>query len=338
MSPKTTATATTASSTAQVPLYALYGPGRSGTTWLGAIINSNPHLIYRFEPFRRRQTNQSMQSAWEIIESESLSEADMEQVYRQLLLANPLLDKPPFFKKNHVRGFGQKPIWYLVRVLPQLAGLYTHIYTAQGRPPLVFKEVRWKIIDRLISCTNLKTVFLLRNPFGTVASLLKGESAGLMPTGRRDDLEKVLQQSGPHLFDELPRPVHELNNAQRNAVLWRLDADRVFDRAQQQDNRLLITYEDLCSQPVQIAQQVFEHFEIPWHAQVDRFIEASTSGGTSIRRQESGINAYFSVSRDTAKVSHKWKQELTPTDIQAIEEIVGSSQAYQYMTSGSRTD
>jgi hypothetical protein len=329
MSPKTAAIA---SDTDQVPLYALYGPGRSGTTWLGAIVNSNPHLAYRFEPFRRKHTIRSMHPAWEVIDREHISQADLQQVYRQLLLANPLLDKPPFFNKVHVRGYGQKSIWYLARLLPQFSGLYTQIYTPQGSPPLVFKEVRWEIIDRLISQAHLKTVFLLRSPYGTVASLLRGEAAGLMPTWRRDNLEKVLEQSGPHLFNELPRPIHELNETQRNAVLWRLDADRIIDRVQQQRDRLLITYEDLCTRPVEIAKQVFEHFEIPWHAQVDRFIAESTSSDKSIRRQESGINAYFSVSRNTATMTQKWKQELAPTAVQEIEEIVGPSRAYQYVT------
>ncbi|MDJ0687655.1 MAG: hypothetical protein QNJ41_04015 [Xenococcaceae cyanobacterium MO_188.B32] len=34
---------------------ALFGLGRSGTTWLGAIVASHPEILYRFEPFHRLQ-------------------------------------------------------------------------------------------------------------------------------------------------------------------------------------------------------------------------------------------------------------------------------------------
>jgi hypothetical protein len=35
----------------------IFGTGRSGSSWLGSIIDSHPQVAYRFEPFHRLKQN-----------------------------------------------------------------------------------------------------------------------------------------------------------------------------------------------------------------------------------------------------------------------------------------
>lgn len=315
-----------------VPLYAVYGPGRSGTTWLGAIINSHPQIAYRFEPFRRKDIIPHFNQFWESRnQSDSFSQADLKQIYEGLLLAHPVTDKPPFFEKDRTYGHGQKQLWHLARLFSPLAQLYSRLYTPSGLPPLVFKEVRWREIAILLRHFNLYTTFILRSPQGTVASLLRGQRTGLMPTWKRDNLELVLQKEGGDLAGNLPCPVATMSPVQKNAVLWRIEADRTYEAAQNHPNCLLVIYENLCQQPREVAHKVFAHFNIPWHSQVDDFITESTGGEKAIRKKEGAIKPYFSVSRNTSEVAKQWNRDLSNQEIQEIEEVVAASKAYRFL-------
>ena len=79
----------------------IFGTGRSGTTWLGAMVSSHPEIAYRFEPFHRLGATQpAVEEALETIRSNEFSYKDLSSVYQALLPAYPQAEKPPFFPKN----------------------------------------------------------------------------------------------------------------------------------------------------------------------------------------------------------------------------------------------
>lgn len=314
-----------------LPLYAIYGPGRSGTTWLGSIINSHPDIAYRFEPLRKNLRVPRVKKIWQTSQTDKISNKELKRLlYNSLLPAHSLLDKPPFFKKTNTKLLGHKLAWSLARKIPSANAVCEQLYTPTGSPPLVFKEVHWQIIERFIQPLHLRSVFILRSPHGTIASRLRGQRAGLMPTGQCKHLEQVIENHRPSLADELPQPVSTYNDVQKNAVLWRLEAERMVDYIQEHPEHILVFYEDLCTRPFEIAREIFQHFDIPWHQQTEDFIMQSTSSKDSLRNREIGINAYFSVSRNTTEVVNRWSQELTATEKEQIDEIIYPSKAYQF--------
>lgn len=312
------------------PLFAIYGPGRSGTTWLGSIINSHPGTAYRFEPFREKIAIPRMRSFWNTIQTKQLSEQQLKhRLYSSLLPTHALIDKPPFFHKNNSHLIGHKLAWNCARKFPLMNVAYEQLYTPQERPPLIFKEVRWNIVKPLLDRLHLRSVFVLRGPHGTISSRLRGQRAGLMPTWQCDNLEQVIEKNNPSLKNELPKPVGSLSDAQKNAVIWRLEAERMFDYLQQHPEHMVLLYEDLCIRPLEIAQKVFEHFNIPWNQQTEDFITQPTFNKQSLKNREKGINSYFSVARNTTEMIKRWSKELTTIENKEIHEIIYPSSVYQ---------
>ncbi|MGL6343136.1 MAG: hypothetical protein ACRC80_28855, partial [Waterburya sp.] len=79
----------------------IFGTGRCGTTWLGAMVSSHPDVAYRFEPFHRlKKSKIAIATALEKIRAEDFSAQDLNLIYQALLPAYPEVEKPPFFAKN----------------------------------------------------------------------------------------------------------------------------------------------------------------------------------------------------------------------------------------------
>lgn len=312
------------------PLFAIYGPGRSGTTWIGSIINSHPDIAYRFEPFRHQMGVARVKAVWDSSQKHQITMQELhKRLYDALLPAHALVDKPPFFYKKNTRLRGHKLAWNCARKFPVTNALCEKLYTTKGSPPIVFKEVRWNIVKHLLERLNLPSIFVLRSPHGTISSQVRGQKVGLMPTWQCDNLEQVIAKNNLSLIKELPKPLGELSIVQKNAIIWRINAENMFDYLQQHPDYMLLLYEDLCTRTLEVSREVFEYFDIPWHQQTESFIKQSTSNKPSLRATEKGINSYFSVARDTTKMVNRWSKDLSNMESKEIYEIVEPSLAYQ---------
>src|SRR5688572_5625707 len=96
------------------PLGAIIGPARSGTTWAGALVDSSPVVIYRFEPFHRLAKRDAGVSEWfRRLKEQTVRESDLPAIYQALYPAHPLTNKAPFFndKSYPVRSMGKRQMW-----------------------------------------------------------------------------------------------------------------------------------------------------------------------------------------------------------------------------------
>ena len=72
---------------------AIFGTGRSGSTWVGAVINTHPKIAYRFEPFDRVPNDPAIQKAMQLLKFGDLNDQALDIIYQALLPANPLADQ-----------------------------------------------------------------------------------------------------------------------------------------------------------------------------------------------------------------------------------------------------
>ena len=118
---------------------AIHGVPRSGTTWLGEIINSSSNVKYKFQPLFSYELKDSLDKNSELVEIDDFFEK-LEK------MNSPFLDQEEAKKKGIIPVFEKNEI--------------THI---------VYKEVRYHHIIKnlLLKDSGIKIVGIIRNPLAT---------------------------------------------------------------------------------------------------------------------------------------------------------------------------
>lgn len=313
-------------------LGAIFGTGRSGTTWLGSIVSSHPEISYRFEPFHRLyKTNTEINRTIDLIRSDTFSEKDLPQIYRALAPAYPECEKPPFFTKKYSIRAGRKLAWPLSRNNPLGAYIFKRIYTPRERPMLIFKEVDYvDILTKLIEQTEIPIVYIVRHPCAVVSSVIRGQKNSLMPSKRRSVLASLLAKHEPLLAKKYRDRLDSLKVCEQEALLWLIDVGRALRACKNSSNGLVVVYEQLTQLPLETSEKVFQHFALDMTSESIAFIEESTQSSSSsrIKSGEVGIDPYFSVFRDPKISRDRWKEEMSPEDQTRVRKVVEDSKAF----------
>jgi hypothetical protein len=311
-------------------IYGIFGTGRSGSTWLGSIVDSHPEVAYRFEPFHRLRKNGRLDAIRSDAEKGKADATTLSVLYRTLLPADPITTRAPFFPKSNRRSIGIDKAWALARSSALAAPMYRALYTPRAGAPLIFKEVTLEgLMERLVLDAGLRVVYLVRHPCAVVSSLLRGQARGLMPSARRKFLPERLDRDEPDLLRRRGSEITQLSGAEQEALLWRLDVAKGFELSRTNPRVLLVVYEDLCERPKEIARQVLAHFELDMTSNTARAIDEMTSPREGARRDK-WADRYFTVFRDPKAASERWRTELDPADQQAVIRMVEDSPAFEY--------
>ncbi len=309
---------------------AIFSTGRAGSTWLGSILDTHPDVVYRFEPLSRLRHDPAVQGLRDRISKEAPSPDVFGALQRTLAPAHPLTCKPPFFPKRATRSTGRSTLWLASRVVAPLRPLYRVLYSPTGPVTLVFKEVGLNRLLLPLVRSGLRSIYLIRHPGAVVASNLRGQSAGLMPTGRRAVLSDLLERHDAELAGLWGPRLATASPAVLEALLWRIEVEEALSAIEGAQHVKLVVYEDLCLRPDEIAQDLFAHFGLEPSAQTSSLLEEMRSTTLRARRArgERGTNAYFSVFRDSREAVDRWKKDLTAEEVRAVFEAVAGSKAY----------
>jgi hypothetical protein len=314
-------------------LAAVFGSGRSGSSWLGAIINSHPEVAYRFEPFHRL-ANRRIAEAERLASSPDLSDSDLNAIYAALLPANPLLEKPPFFEKRNSALAGKVVAWNLARTAPRLQGWFEKLYTPKGRPLLVFKEVTMEpLMENLLERTTMPIIYLVRHPGAVVASHLRGQAGGAMPVGDHRAVRRIVEALDRELAETFASRLAAMTETELNALIWRAEVQRGLRAVRAHaSTAMLVLYKHLVTDTIATVTRIFEHFGLELHPQTRAFLETSTRGD-QVARWRSGegvVGDYFSVFRNVQEEMNKWMSQLGPEEVRQVRDIVEPSEAYQH--------
>lgn len=125
---------------------ALFSVPRSGSTWLGEIINSSPDIIYRFQPNFAYSFDNKLH--------ENSNEDDINTFFKELLQCN---DE---FVNGRLSISGKK------RNL--------NFYKYNNASTLFFKETHFlNVIENLLIKSDTKVIGLVRSPFAVINSWIK---------------------------------------------------------------------------------------------------------------------------------------------------------------------
>lgn len=220
---------------------AIHGVPRSGTSWLGEIVNSSPQVAYRFQPlfsyaFKGRITRDS--------EPERIRQ----------FFADILESDDDFLLQTEARNTGRLP--YFVK---------------DASPSVVaYKEVRYHDIlpNLLRMCTPLRVVVIVRDPLATIASWLNAprEFRADLGWSRLDEWRYAIKKN-------LNRP-EEYNGFER----WKEATSMFLYLASAFSDRVkLVRYDQLLESPCEITKELLDFIGVPWCEQTRQFLKESSS-------------------------------------------------------------
>lgn len=316
----------------------IMGHSRSGTSWLGSIVNSHPDLIYRYEPFSNlRHFRSDIIKLRQDFQEGRVDDKRLRQLYDILIKADPICVKPPFFPKGcrtRLR-YGQKMLWPISRAVRRpTAVLYSWLYTPLDEPKLVFKDVnKERLMAALSGVAGVRSVYIIRHPCAVVSSHLLGQQRGLMHPHRENYLDQKMADHDPALFDRYGGKTEQLSKAQRRALLWRIGVEQAVRAAKQHSPSIrLVAYERMCLDPAGVITGIFQHVGLSIAPATLEFLQICSQDQVSSRARYGAISAnnYFSVFRDPRVSMNRWREKMPEETCREVCAIVADSPAYAY--------
>jgi len=290
------------------------GPGRSGTTWLGQIMNTYEHCSYKYEPFMRSR----LYKDWK----KELRSGDGGQLCRRFewlcCQCYHEVDLPPFPTKSF-RWQNPHLLYLLYRLGNRIKG-WKSLYEWYGQTkltpqhPILIKDVNFpnSLLPRLGEVLQPKLIAMIRNPYGRIASIIKGRDLNfinkLSALEQVERIRRSMDAVGGNFLAEFRDRLEEMSPVQLEAVIWRLQVEPLVEYTRSYDQGLVVVYEDLCHDPHGKITEIFDF--VGWDVgQTTRdFIHESTSGERQYATQS---KTYFSIYRDPHTSMSKWKTQLT---------------------------
>lgn len=318
-----------------IPLAALFGSGRSGSSWLGALVNSHPEVAFRYEPFHRLKDVPRIAEARRVLESQALDDTALETVYGGLLPSTCLAEPPPFFPKTNALRLGRSWVWHAAKAVAPVENVYRTFYTPRGRPPLVFKEVTLEpMMANILQRSTMRCLYLVRHPGAVVASQLRGQASKVMPPPD-GAVRGMLERLGGSAQQRFLPKLAELSDCQKHALLWRSQVELGLTAVKDNPRAMLLLYENLVTDTLGCVERVFRHFGLEPAEQTREFISVSTSGSQKARwlSGEGLVEDYFSVFKDAKESMEKWMTQLDATQKSQIATVLEDSPAFAHCNS-----
>ena len=314
----------------QRPWILVFGLPRSGTSWLGKLLDSSESTFYLHEP-----DSGILSRRLPIYINPLLIESNSEKCLRKFLHGLPgearpqaFIKKPIFSKKFYSRADRWKlESVFAFRVLcPSLSAKVrlSRLLDIGCHVPVVIKSVesfgRIPLFLKILS--KYKIVFIIRHPCGVINSIMRGESKSKFKCNRSiaysvDRLRQLCDLSQAKEYGIDLNHLMALPPVQRVAYWWLLSNEKAIEECQRCENARVIVYEDLFESPLDKAKEIYDFLGLEFTGQSEQYIRDSTR----YHKQ-----AYYSIYKDPKRVMKAWKHELDPDDKARILDILRRSE------------
>lgn len=320
------------------------GAPRSGTTWLAKILDSHPDVLYRHEPDWAL-----LEETHRVFATDAAARASAPDAYAapanavngmvrdhilQLAANNSLKTSGslPRFQKNFRGGVADLMhggITYGLRAADKATrgtlGLRNvrvpDIFNAQAHPELriVMKSVSFQIRANQLAqaMPGTRIVFIVRDPFGQVASMLRGSALGKFE--RPVNLETLANTAQARQYGLTAARLQNMPAVERYSWHWAIYNEMTNSDLAGVENVYTVRYEALCGDPAGQSRALLAFAGLSWNAQTEAFIERSV--------RPSLADGYYQVFKDPAASLYRWRTQLDANDQARIRDIVASTAA-----------
>lgn len=289
----------------------IVGSGRSGTTWLGSLLDSYERAEYFYEvtnyrdldidnpgiikikyplsfwlPYRFRTVSKIERGVMKLRVKYGVGRGAAERSLR--------IHKPQDFNKK-------KPDVKLFKIVtPIKFALRTNEFMASYK-------------------TSFKAVHIIRNPFSYLASEIRQHEKNPERAKRhfRERIDFILGNEYFEKYHALAAQTIEKSWLEHMVVLWRISNEILFD--QPQLDILHVVYEELCRNTTHEVEDIYRFLDWPMLAQTVRHIEETTG----IDASESGS---WSIKKNADESMSRWRDEISDEQYLTARSLLAESQ------------
>lgn len=221
-------------------IISIHGTPRSGTTWLGQIIDSSPQVRYKFQPL--------------------FSKAFKERISIRTPIEQTLRTLEEIYNREDK---------FLDRTKEKLAGIHKEFDQKERFPPfLAIKHNRYHYLIPyfLEFLSNIKIIGIIRHPCGTLNSWRKAPHEFLP--------EHDFMKNWRFAEDRTAFRPEEYFGFHKWKELTKLF---LVMKAQYPENVFLLRYEDLTRNPFQKTEELYQFCQLPMNEQTQAFLTESTT-------------------------------------------------------------
>lgn len=306
------------------------GVGRSGTSWLGKILDSSPQVFYKPQPddVNRYPWFRDIPSRLDPTpELDRFREPFARALHQTFWSHSAYLQARPDFHKEFLHIAAWRSLNFGLRAWRKLG---------RGRAPIV-RIPRWMfrgdpdnvtfVMKSVVSNMRLawihrhfpqiKIILIIRHPGGYLNSVFRGaRDHGLRNIGTRNRLEGVVLPFRHREHQKYADVVKNGSESERELIYWIVANEVPILELADLPVLKLVVYEDLCARPIEVAREVLDFAGIPFGDGTARFLRDSTE------RDDSG---YYAVYKDPARAAVKWRDELSENEISSVERYLHHS-------------
>jgi hypothetical protein len=306
----------------------LHGVGRSGTSWLMKIFDHHPDVHALHEPEARLHDKPKPP-----LDALRYDDDDLRDYARRLFETTDLraVRKKPIMTKafrsatGHLLRLGSIYAASAVESAVARTGAELHLKIPdmhRTRPShRVVKCVASPYpIDRIIRANpDIQFIAIIRHPCGTVLSARNGQNTGKYTSAY---LPQRSLLSRYHTFDTGVADLREdlFTPLELLSYRWSVYNGLAVEVAKTAQNLRVLRYEDLCADPLEVAQDIFDWVDLDWHHRVDTFLQASIE-------MEDDATDYHDLRRNPLVAAWKWQKDMPTVDQEIVRRITANSPA-----------
>ncbi|GAB4139261.1 MAG: hypothetical protein Fur0046_14320 [Cyanobacteria bacterium J069] len=292
------------------------GSHRSGSTWVGRMIEASPQVAYIHEPFHLNHNLGFCGAQWDY--------------WFQYICADNEANYRRFFEKTARLQYNLIPSWDLLtdsaarkKVLNDRA--FFAKKRAAGCRPLLKDPIALFSADWLATQFHMDVIVLIRHPAAFAYSLKK---AGWFHDFRHFLDQPLLMRDHLHPFaaeiadfvagDEKPGGGHGRSILEHAALLWKLIHYRIATYQDQFPGWQFVRHEDLSLDPLTGFRQMFEGLKLEFTDAVQqKVLDYTNEHNPAIEP------SLFALKRNSKANAYTWKEKLSPDEIMFIRTQVG---------------
>lgn len=255
---------------------------RGGSSWIGSIIGSASDALYLREPITQKYMNEFAPCV-SFFEKSKCKDLDLYGTWAHRAF-------------NGIPKFNHTIVTY-----PEQWGI-----ASRKNKRVVIKEVNPLVLDWMLETYDPYVVYLIRHP-ASVAASFESLGWGSEQFSQRFSESRIAELHARFRIDQ------GSDFWSQSGAIQAVTQNLVMDRLRNYDKGLVISFEEICSDPMHHFKRLMEFCRLTWDDKVESLVHQTTGGG-----MEAYEPGKYDLKRDSSKMPDKWKEIVSAENLEKL--------------------